>query len=48
MFPKNLWFLIKGVNFIVKVLKLFIWYKYKVFPTCADASFQNGPVERGH
>ena len=31
-----------------KVLNLFRQYNYKVFPTGADASFQNGPVERGH
>ena len=23
-------------------------YKYKVFPTGSDVSFQNGPVEHGH
>ena len=31
-----------------EVLNLFQNYKHKVFPTGADSSFQNGPVERGH
>ena len=31
-----------------KVRQLFEQYKYDVQPTEADASNQNGPVERGH
>ena len=30
------------------ILNLFRRYKYRVYPTGADASFQNGPVERAH
>ena len=30
------------------VLNLFQRYKYKLFCTGANASFQNGPVERGY
>ena len=31
-----------------EVLNLFCQYKYKVFPTGAEASHQNGPVEQRH
>ena len=31
-----------------EVVNLFKFYKYKIYPTGADASHQNGPVERGH
>jgi len=30
------------------ILNLFQRYKYQVFPTGADASFQNGQVKRSH
>lgn len=32
----------------LKVLNLFYRYKYRVFPTRADASYQNVPVECAH
>ena len=30
------------------VVNIFQKYKYEVFPTGSDSSFQNGPVERAH
>ena len=31
-----------------EVVNLFKFYTYKIYPTGADASHQNGPVEQGH